>query len=142
MVFWEDPFEEIERMRRRLTRLMQRLGEPVEEEITRFYSFPVDIIEEDEELVVRADLPGFSKEEIVIRVTENTIEIGAQHKEKKIEKTEKMLRAERRFGSLKRALTLPAEVIPESSTAKFENGVLEVRLKKTKKKKVKEIKVE
>jgi HSP20 family protein len=149
---FEDPFEEIERMHRRIHRLMRGMWrgfwEPITEEIiepitVRLGSFPVDIAETDDELIVRADLPGFNKDEIAIKATENTVEISAQHKEKKVEKTEKMFRAERKFGAVRRMLTLPTEVEPETAKAKFEKGVLEIRMKKTKPaKKVKKIKIE
>jgi HSP20 family protein len=146
MVFWE-PWTELEWMRRRIDRLMRRMWsgiwEPVEEEMEAFESFPVDISETENELIVRADLPGFSKEEITARATENTLEIAAQHKEKKIEKTEKMFRAERRFGAARRAFTLPVAVNPETAKAEFKNGVLTITLEKKEKKKVgKEIKIE
>lgn len=146
MVYWE-PWEELEYMRRKMNRLMRRMWEPVSEEIveplSRFGSFPVDVSETEDEIVVKADLPGFEKTDIAIKVTENSIDISAQRKEEKKEKTETMFRAERRYGAVRRALTLPAEVKPESSRAEFKNGVLEVRLKKTApKKKVKEIKVQ
>jgi HSP20 family protein len=138
-----DPFEEFERMRKRWQYMMKRMWEPVGEEIEAFGSFPVDISETDDELIVRADLPGFNKEEIAVRATENTLEIAAQHKEKKIERTEKMFRAERRFGSARRAFTLPVAVRPETSKAEFKNGVLTITLEKKEKKKVgKEIKIQ
>jgi len=133
---WEDPFEELERMRRMMRETFRRMWEAQEME------FPVDVSETVEEVIVRADLPGFKKDEVSIKATENTVEIVAQHKEKKVEKTETVFRAERRFGSARRFLTLPTEVIPETAKASMEDGVLEIRFKKAKAKKVKEIKVQ
>jgi HSP20 family protein len=146
MPFWEDPWEEIERLHRRLHRLMRGIWEPISEEIvepiTAWRTFPVDVVETEDELIIKADLPGFKKEEVAIKATENTIEISAQKKEIRKEKTETVFRAERKFGALRRAFTLPVEVIPETAEAKMEDGVLEIRFKKAKpKKKAKEIKI-
>jgi HSP20 family protein len=135
-MIWIDPFEEIERMRRMMRETFRRMWEVPELE------FPVDISETTDEIIIRADLPGFKKEDISIKATENTVEIMAQHKEKKIEKTETIYRAERRFGSARRLLTLPVEVIPETAKATMEDGVLEIRFKKAKGKKVREIKIQ
>jgi HSP20 family protein len=135
-MFWEDPFEELERMRRMMREAFRRMGE-VEETV-----FPVDISETTDEIIVRADLPGFKKDEVSIKATENTVEILAQHKEKKVEKTETVFKAERRFGAARRFLTLPTEILPETAKASMEDGVLEIRFKKAKAKKVREIKVQ
>jgi HSP20 family protein len=139
-MFEEDIFDELLRMRRRIERLMRSLGSLASfEEIE---SFPVDISETENEIIVRADLPGFSKDEVSVNATENTLTIEAKHKEEKKEKGEKYYTVERKFGSFRRVISLPVEVEPKKAKAKMKDGVLEVILPKKEKKKGKEIKVE
>ncbi len=139
MAFWYWDWDEIDRLHRRLHRIIERM---MPESLLEWQTFPVDISETENELIVRADLPGYKKEEVSIRATENTLEISAQKKEVRKEKSENVFRAERKFGALRRAFTLPVEVIPESAQATMENGVLEIRFKKAKpRKKTKEIKI-
>jgi HSP20 family protein len=127
-------------MRRRIERLMRSLGSLASfEEIE---SFPVDISETEDEIIVRADLPGFSKEEISVNATENILTIEAKHREEKKERGEKYYTVERKFGSFRRVISLPVEVEPERAKARMKDGVLEVILPKKEKKKGKEIKVE
>ena len=140
--YW-DPFAEIKKMRKRMQKLMERFGETTEEETSGLpLDLPLDISETDEDLVVRVELPGFNKDEISIKIKENSLDISAEHKEKKIEKTEKMYKAERKYGGVRRYVTLPTEVKIDNVDTNFENGLLTIRLKKAKpEKKAKEIKI-
>lgn len=107
-------------------------------------TIPIDIAESEKELILRAELPGFNKDEIKLKVTPNTIDISAEKKKISIDKGETFYRQERSYGSARRVMALPAEVKTEGVKAKFENGILEaVMLKKeVKKKEEKEVKVE
>lgn len=148
MVFevW-DPFEEIERLQRRINWLMRRMMEPLRmpmkelRETWMYESFPIDLKDTGKELVLEADLPGFEKDEIKINLTEDSIEITASKKREKKEVTETMYRRERVRGVMRRFITLPVKVDPESAEAEFKNGVLTVRMKKKEIKKGKEIKI-
>jgi len=127
-------------MRRRWEYLMRRFWEPLELETG---TFPVDISETEEELVVRANLPGFDKTEVNVSVTENSVDIAAQHKEKKVRKDERFYMAERKVGTLRRFVTLPVPVDYRKARAEMKNGVLTIRLpKKVRKKESKKLKIE
>lgn len=142
-----DPFEEVNRMHRRMHRLMRRMVEPFREPWKEFKnewnyeSFPIDIKDSGNDLIVEANLPGFEKDEIKIHVTDNSIEISAKEKKEKKEVTKTMYRHERIIGEVKRRISLPAEVDSESAQAEFKNGVLRLKLKKKKIKKGKEVQI-
>ena len=142
-----DPFYEIERLHRRLNELTRRLSEPLREpwriweKELKYETFPVDLSDTDGELVLKADLPGFEKDDLRVRVTEDSVEIVAERKREKKEITKTMYRRERVMGNLKRFLTLPVKIDPESVDAEFKNGVLTLRMKKKEVKKGKEIKI-
>lgn len=107
-------------------------------------TIPIDIAESEKELVLRAELPGFNKDEIKLKVTPNAIDISAEKKKISIDKGKTFYRQERSYGSARRVMALPTEVKTEGMKAKFENGVLEVLMlkKEVKKKEEKEVKVE
>jgi HSP20 family protein len=117
-----------------------RLRIPEIEEMTP----SVDVFEEGDEVIVKAELPGISKEDIDVKVTDDIVTIsGEKKKEEKVEKKD-YYRMERSYGSFTRSLRLPAEVNTEKALAKFKGGVLEIRIPKTEeaKKKGKKVLVE
>lgn len=89
----------------------------------------VDISEADHELVVRASLPGFKKEEIEVQVDEGVLSINAKHSEEKEEKGETFYRRERRSGSVSRRIALPGVIHDAPVDATLADGVLTLRLK-------------
>jgi HSP20 family protein len=104
----------------------------------------VDIFEEEGDIVVKTELPGMTKDDIEVNITENRITLsGEKKKEEKIEKKD-YYRLERSYGSFHRTFDLPAEVQTDKAKASFKNGVLEVRIPKTEeaKEKVKKITIE
>lgn len=119
------------------SRWWPRLRMPEIEEITP----TVDIYEEGDDVVVKAELPGMMKEELDVRLTEDTITIsGEKKKEEKVERKD-YYRLERSYGSFARSFLLPKEVQTEKAATKFKDGVLEIRIPKTEEAKKKEKKV-
>jgi HSP20 family protein len=102
----------------------------------------MDVIEDDANIIVKTDLPGVKKEDIKIDITEDTLEITANFEEETEVEDVNYLRRERRYGEARRLMKLPAKILMNDSTAKFENGVLTVTLPKLEKSESFEVKVD
>jgi HSP20 family protein len=112
--------------------------------LMREFSPNVDIFEEGNEVVVKAELPGMGKDEIEVNITDDVITISGEKKhEEKIDKKD-YFRFERSYGSFSRSMTLPAEIQTEKANASFKDGVLEIRIPKTETavQKVKKVKID
>jgi HSP20 family protein len=91
----------------------------------------MDVTEVDNAYVVKAEIPGVSKDDIQVSIEGNQVTIGAEVKRERDAKDgERLLRSERYYGSVYRGFTLPVEVDENTSNAKYENGVLELKLAK------------
>jgi HSP20 family protein len=91
----------------------------------------MDVTEQDDAYIVKAEIPGVGKDEIQVSIEGSQVTIGAEVKrEKDVKNGERVLRSERYFGSVYRVFTLPVEVDEAASQAKYESGVLELKLVK------------
>jgi HSP20 family protein len=88
----------------------------------------IDVFQRDNELVVRADLPGLKKDDVTVDVTEDSITIRGERKREHEEKREGVYRSERSYGSFARVIPLPEGTITDQAKAGFENGVLEITM--------------
>lgn len=101
----------------------------------------VDVFEEKDDIVIKAELPGITKDNIEVNLTDHMLTIKGEKKKEEEIKEENYYRAERAYGSFVRTLELPKDVHSDKIKASFKNGILEVRLPKTEEAKTKEIKV-
>ena len=91
----------------------------------------VDVTETDKGYTVHAEIPGVKKEDIDVAIEGNQVTISAEVKRNSEQKDgERVLRTERYVGGVYRSFTLPAELDETASEAKYENGVLELKLAK------------
>ena len=90
----------------------------------------MDLVETDEDLVLRADLPGLDRDDIEIVVKDSTLTVSGERKSEHEEKGEGFYRVERAFGGFSRSLDLPRGIEPDAVRASFDKGVLEVRIPK------------
>jgi HSP20 family protein len=91
---------------------------------------PMDLVEEGDHFVLRADLPGVSQEDVKVELDDNVLTISGERKSEHEDRKEGYYRLERAAGRFSRSLTLPDGIDPESIQAQFENGVLTVRVPK------------
>ena len=101
----------------------------------------LDVYETDEEVVLKADMPGLSKDQIEVNLSDSTLTVTGEKKKEAEVKEEHYYRSERSFGSFTRTVHLPAEVKAAEAKATFKDGVLEVRLPKTEAARRKAVKV-
>jgi len=90
----------------------------------------MDLVETDEHLVLRADLPGLRKEDVELEVKDGVLTVSGERKAEHEEKSQGFYRVERSFGRFSRSMTVPDGIDAESITADFDDGVLEVRIPK------------
>lgn len=101
----------------------------------------VDLYEDKDNLVVRAELPGMKKEDIDISLHEGVLTVSGERKAETQPKAAEVYRAERFVGRFQRSLTLPTPVSADKVTAAYTDGVLTVTLPKTEEAKPKQIAV-
>jgi HSP20 family protein len=99
----------------------------------------MDLVETDEDFLLRADLPGLSEKDVNVELEDNVLTISGERKSEHQERKEGFYRVERASGSFSRSLTLPEGVNPEAIKAGFDRGVLEVRIPKPEERKPRKV---
>lgn len=132
-----NPFKEMEELQNRLSSLMglspSRIpGENQSEFLSETaWSPPVDIVEEDKEYIVKAELPEIRKEDLNVTVENGMLNISGERKFEKEEKKRKYHRVERSYGSFTRSFALPADADGSKIEAEFKDGLLQVHIAKS-----------
>jgi HSP20 family protein len=101
----------------------------------------VDITEDDNEWVVKADLPELKKEEVKVTVESGVLTISGERKLEKEEKNKKYHRIERAYGSFVRSFSLPDGTDSSKVNAEFKEGVLKIHLPKSEQAKPKSLQI-
>lgn len=129
---------------RRLSDDMERMFE--EMDVTRPFTFtrpggrvfdwlpPIEVFEKDNLLTVRAELPGLTKDDVKIEITERVLTLKGERKQEKHEKGEGFITTERSYGSFLRQVALPEGVNADIAKATFKHGILEIQMPVTVKK--------
>jgi HSP20 family protein len=99
----------------------------------------MDLLETENDFVLRADLPGLSEADVNIELDDNVLTISGERKSEHEERKEGYYRVERASGAFTRSLTLPEGIDPEAVKASFDRGVLEVRIPKPEERKPRKV---
>ena len=92
----------------------------------------VDVIDRDAEVVVRAEVPGFEREDLEVSVTDHSVTIKGEHRQEHKAEEGEYFRSEISTGSFSRTVPLPSDIDTEGGEASFKNGILELVLPKLK----------
>jgi len=87
---------------------------------------PVEVFQRGNELVVRADLPGLTPDDVQIEIEDGVLTVSGERRQEADERQEGFYRTERSYGAFSRSVALPEGVDEEQVQARFEHGVLEV----------------
>jgi HSP20 family protein len=113
-------------------------GEPS----TRTWAPPVDIYENENDIVLKAELPGIDPKDVEVKVEDNTLYLKGERKFEKEVKDENYHRIERSYGSFARSFSLPNSINAEKVKAEFKDGLLTLTLPKREEAKPKTIKID
>jgi HSP20 family protein len=130
-VKWE-PFRDLMAMQDRMARLFDETLSRIwkEEAPRRVWSPPVDIVEREDEVVLKVDLPEVNQNDIDIKIEEDTLIIQGERKLIKETSAENVLQIERPYGSFQRTFSVPRMIDRERIRAAYKDGVLRVVLPK------------
>jgi HSP20 family protein len=141
-----DPFKEMDDLQQRLTSIFglapRRVTNGKEEAMTVAQWLPVvDITEDNEQYLIKTELPEVKKEDVKVTVENGVLTISGERKFEQEEKNKKYHRIERSYGSFTRSFSVPDDADDAKVSAEFKEGVLTVRLTKTEKARPKSIDV-
>jgi HSP20 family protein len=133
LIRWE-PTTELNTLQTEMNRLFTSLFDTptraVSAGTTRRWVPAMDLVEGDDQYVLRADLPGLAEQDVQVEVESGVLTISGERNAEHSDEKSGYRRIERSYGSFKRSLTLPEGVNADAVGASFDKGVLEVRIPK------------
>ncbi len=140
MIRWE-PFRDVMRTSDRLSRVFDDPFFRFFEEEGNIWSPAVDLFNEEDRVLVKAEVPGIDKNDLDIRVENNVLTITGEKKREKEIKDESAYRMERCYGKFSRSFSLPTPVNGDKVKASYKDGILEIELPKADEVKPRKIKI-
>jgi HSP20 family protein len=145
LVRWE-PVRELNSLQQEMNRLFSTFFDTPTggngNTIARRWIPAMDLVETDDHYVLTADLPGLAEGDIDLEFEGDVLTLSGERKAEHSERREGFYRLERATGAFSRSLTLPEGIDPEAVKAKFDNGVLEVRIPKPEQRKPRKVAIQ
>ncbi len=134
-----DPFQEMLNLRRTVDRLFDNASPDRDWAQPSMWGLAVDMVENKDDFVVKASIPGIHPDDLDISYSDDTLTIKGEIKEDKEVKEDQYHMRERRYGSFVRSITLPTKIKGDKIEATYQNGVVTLRLPKAEEVKPKRI---
>lgn len=131
LVIWKR--QQISKLRKDMDRMLESvLGEfrPVSSTGVALKRPKYDLVETDEELILKAEIPGINPNEIEIDITDNILTIEGEIRQENVSEDENHHRIERRYGAFSRSIPIPRRIVLSKVKASYNNGVLQVVMPK------------
>jgi HSP20 family protein len=135
-----DPFEQLSHLRDEVTRLFDSPFGGLTQGFNT-WAPAVDLYEEKDNLIVKAELPGMKKSDIDVSLHDGALTISGERKSEREEKDGETYRSERFYGRFQRSVMLPTPVAADKVNASYKDGILTITLPKTEEAKPKQIEV-
>ena len=136
-----DPFRSVRSLQGEINRLFDRDMDDSNGQLTQ-WPMRVDIREDENSIVVKADVPGMEQKDINVKVDNGMLTISGERTFSDEEHKDKYHRVERAYGRFSRSFQMPNTTDPENISATYKNGVLEVTLPKREEAKPRSIQVQ
>jgi HSP20 family protein len=139
------PMRDLFTFRHQMNHLFDDVFRPIvrdDKKLSEWSRYPtVDIHDNDESIMITAELPGMDKKDIVIDVKDGVLTLKGERVFENEVKNEKYYRRERSFGKFERIFRIPAEADPETISADYKDGILKINIPKPEEQKPKQIAV-
>ena len=136
-----DPFRDMRGLQKEVNRLFSGALQSGEEAFGTAWNPKIDIYENQDSMVLEAELPGMKRDDFELSFENNVLTLKGERKFEKRDEGDNYHRVERAYGEFSRSFTLPHTVTVEDAKAEFDNGILTVTLKKREETKARKIEV-
>ncbi|MFB2979553.1 Hsp20/alpha crystallin family protein [Microseira sp. BLCC-F43] len=129
LIRWQ-PFHEMESLRRQMDQLFDEFAGMNRETSSKTWAPAIELKDENDHLVLRAEIPGVEGKDLDIQVAREAVSISGEHRYEKKTEEKGFYRSEFRYGSFQRTIPLPVPVENDKVQAEFKNGILTLTLPK------------